>query len=162
MNPNQIDKLEALRGSPLAAELDQAEMQALADQMGVRLLHDGETLVCEGDDSRTLFVLAVGALNVSQIVHGHEEVIYQMRVGECAGTRAFVDGSGRKAGLRAAGGSFVLTLEPDAFEALGKVHPLLLYRVMRALFRITHTNLTRVNHESIQLRNYLLKSGGPY
>ena len=159
---NQVDKLEALRGSPLVAELADDELRALADQMGVTILSDGDTLVSEGDASRTLFVLAVGALNVSQIVREHEEVIYQMRVGECAGTRSFVDGSARKAWLRAAGGSIVLNLEPDAFEALGKSHPMLLYRVMRALFRITHTNLTRANHESIQLRNYLLKSGGPY
>ncbi|WP_295392873.1 Crp/Fnr family transcriptional regulator [uncultured Thiodictyon sp.] len=159
---NQVDKLEALRASHLAAELDDTEAQALAGQMGVTALSDGELLVSEGDDSRTLFLVAAGAVNVSQIVGGHEEVIYQMRAGEFAGTRAFVDGSPRKAGLRAVGECTAFTLEPADFESLGKLHPMLLYRVMRALFRITHTNLTRANQESTQLRNYMLRTGGPY
>ncbi len=33
---------------------------------------------------------------------------------------------------------------------------------MRALFRITHANLVRVNSETSELRNYLLKTGGRY
>lgn len=158
----QINKLEVLRNSPLATDLDAAEMQALADQMGVTTLHHGETLVSEGDARQTLFLLGAGALNVTRVGGGKEEIIYQMHRGECAGTRSFIDGSVRKAGLISVGDSSVLTLEPAAFEALGDLHPRLLYRVMRALFRLTHTNLMRMNSESAELRNYLLKTGGRY
>jgi hypothetical protein len=53
-------------------------------------------------------------------------------------------------------------LEPEDFDALVETHPRLVYKVMRALFRITHANLMRVNLEGSELRNYLLKSGGRY
>jgi hypothetical protein len=33
---------------------------------------------------------------------------------------------------------------------------------MRALFRVTHTNLMRMNLESAELRNYMMKTGGRY
>jgi CRP/FNR family transcriptional regulator, cyclic AMP receptor protein len=36
------------------------------------------------------------------------------------------------------------------------------FKVMRAIFRITHSNLMRMNLESAEMRNYLLKSGGRY
>ncbi len=58
--------------------------------------------------------------------------------------------------------SSVLTLEPDDFEALVDTHPRLVYKVMRAIFRITHTNLMRVNLERSELANYMLKTGGRY
>ena len=56
----------------------------------------------------------------------------------------------------------MLTLEPDDFEALIDSHPRLVYKVMRAIFRITHSNLMRMNLESAEMRNYLMKSGGRY
>ncbi|WP_295392872.1 Crp/Fnr family transcriptional regulator [uncultured Thiodictyon sp.] len=159
---NEVNKLETLQKSLLAADLEEADMAALADPMGVRTVPDGEMLVAEGGACRTLFVLAAGALDVCRGAGGTEEIIYQMKVGECVGARAFVDGSPYMMGLRAVGESSVLTLEPEAFEALGERHPRLMYRVMRALFRITHINMTRVYFEGAELRNYLLKTGGRY
>lgn len=85
-----------------------------------------------------------------------------MRPGECAGTRAFVDGSTRKAGLRAVGATRVLTLEPEDFEALLETQPRIVYKVMRAIFRITHANLMRMNLESAELKNYVTRSQGRY
>ena len=85
-----------------------------------------------------------------------------MKKGECAGTRAFVDRTARKATLRAIGDTIVYSLEPAAFESLLEQHPRLVYKVMRALFRITHSNLMRMNQESQQLSNYISKTHGRY
>jgi len=157
-----IDIAHTLADSSLGAELDAAECTALAACMGVAEAPAGTTLVREGEQRRTLFVLAKGRLNVCKSVGGQEETVYQMRLGECAGTRAFIDGSPRKAALCTDIDSIVLTLEPDDFEALLDAHPRLVYKVMRAIFRITHTNLMRVNLESAEMRNYMLKTGGRY
>ncbi|MBK1716397.1 Crp/Fnr family transcriptional regulator [Thiocystis violacea] len=159
---NDINKSEALAQSILGGELDEGECLALAEHMGVLTLKIGETLVTEDEDRRTLFVLAEGRLCVCKSVGGAEETVYQMRAGECAGTRAFVDGSRRRAALRAEGDVTVLTLEPADFEAMVETHPRLIYKVMRAFFRITHGNLMRMNLESAEMRNYLLKTGGRY
>jgi CRP/FNR family transcriptional regulator, cyclic AMP receptor protein len=155
-------KAETVRRSVLGAELDEDEAQVLAEQMEMRALHDGEQLVAEGEERRTLFLLVAGRIDVSRVAGTGEEVVYQMRSGECAGTRAFVDDSPRKAGLRSAGETLVLTLEPEAFESLLDAHPRLVYKVMRAIFRITHSNLMRANLETSELRNYLMQGTRRY
>jgi CRP/FNR family cyclic AMP-dependent transcriptional regulator len=153
---------KAVCGTSLGVELDESECRVLADIMGVRHLKDGELLVREGDQESTLFVLAQGKLAVVGTVLGQELVVYTMSVGECAGTRAFVDRTPRKATLRAIGDTTVFTLTPDAFEALLDKYPRIVYKIMRALFRITHTNLMRMNLESQELVNYVSKIRGRY
>ena len=154
---------QLLRKISVCAELDDNEARTLAALMGVRHLKDGELLVKEGAAEQTLFILAAGRLAVfSADSHGKESLFYTMKEGECAGTRAFVDRTPRKATLRASGNATVYTLTPDAFESLLDTHPRLVYKVMRALFRVTHTNLMRMNQESQQLSNYINKTQGRY
>jgi CRP-like cAMP-binding protein len=161
-HPTDQQKTDWLRASVLAAELDATEIATLANAMDVVPLAGQASLVVEGESRRTLFVLAEGRLDVLQRYDGTDSAVYRMAPGECAGTRAFVDGPPRKAGLRAAGDCVVLTLEPDAFEALLAEHPMLVLKVMRALFRITHSNLMRANQETHELRNYVTRSHGRY
>lgn len=155
-------ELEALRGSLLTAELNDGETQALADRMGVKTLCDGEVLVAEGALCRTLFLQAAGVTQLYRDRAGTEEILYQMHVGECVGTRSFIDGSVYLFGLRAIGDSTVLTLESDALDALDEGNPRLLYKIMRAFVLITHATLTRLRLEDAELRNYVLKAGGRY
>lgn len=158
----QLDKAEAVARSIVGAELEPEECSALAGAMGVLQLQPGEVLVRENEARRTLFVLAEGRLSVCKVDGDGETMLYQLRIGECAGTRAFLDGSERKAVLRADSDTAVLTLEPEDFERLIDSHPRLVYKVMRALFRVTHANLMRMNLESAELRNYMMKTGGRY
>jgi CRP-like cAMP-binding protein len=148
--------------SSLGVELEPDECRFLANHMGVRHLEDGELLVKENEADNTLFVLIDGKLAVTGTVLGQEIVVYTMKVGECAGTRAFVDRTPRKATLRSIGKTTVYSLKPEAFEAMLDDHPRIVYKVMRALFRITHTNLMRMNLESQELVNYVSKVRGRY
>jgi len=152
-----------VRNSSVGTELTEDEAKLLAARMGVRQLKDGEYLVKEGETDRTLFVLASGKLNViSKNSEGVDMPVYTMNEGECAGTRAFVEQSKRKATLRAVGDATVLTLSPKDFESLLIMHPHAAYKVMRALFRVTHANLARMNQETEQLSNYISKTHGRY
>lgn len=151
-----------VRLSTLGDELDRNESDALAAKMGVVTARDGEVVVAENDKRSTLYVLIDGRLEVMSRIDGHDVPVYTMKKGECAGTRAFVDRSPRKATLRASGPTTVYTLEPDAFESLLATHPAVVYKVMRALFRITHSNLMRMNQETAQLTNYINKTHGRY
>lgn len=151
-----------LRASAVGEDLSEQECQILADIMGVRRLHDGERLVAEGQAENTLFILVDGQLAVTGNVLGQEIVVYTMKKGEVAGTRAFVDRTPRKATLRAVGETTVYTMKPDDFESLLTQHPHIVYGVMRALFRITHANLMRMNQESQELVNYVSKIRGRY
>ena len=85
-----------------------------------------------------------------------------MKPGECAGTRAFIDGTPRKATLHSVGPSTVYTLAPETFDNLVESQPRLIYKVMRALFRTAHANLMRKNLESEELSHYITKTHGRY
>ena len=151
-----------VRNSMVGAELHEDEARTLAAILGIRQLKDGELLVSEGAADQTLFILATGKVAVVSSVEGKENPIYTMKAGECAGTRAFVDRAPRRATLRAIGNATVYTLTPDSFDSLVDAHPRLAYKVMRALFRVTHSNLMRMNQESQQMANYIHKSQGRY
>ena len=153
---------EPIVDSSLGQELEKDECQILSTVMGVRELKDGEILVNEGDEETTLFVLTAGKLSVSSNIEDRNVVVYTMKVGEVAGTRAFVDRAPRRATLTAVGNTTVYTLDPEAFESLLETHPKIVYKVMRGLFRITHMNLMRMNVETQQLSNYINKTGGRY
>ena len=159
---SETAKPHLVRNSTLGAELYEEEARTLAGIMGVRRLRDNELLISEGGAESTLFVLAEGKLAVISNTDDKEVVVYTMTEGECAGTRAFVDRTPRKATLRAVGDATVYTLTPDAFETLLDSHPRIVYKVMRALFRVTHTNLMRMNQESQELAKYITKTGGRY
>lgn len=153
---------EPIVDSSLGQELEKDECQVLANVMQIKDLKDGEILVKEGDDDSTLFVLTKGKLAVKSEIGGKEVTVYNMKVGECAGTRAFVDRAPRRATLMSVGNSTVYTLKPEDFESLLETHPRIVYKVMRGLFRITHSNLMRMNVETQQLSNYINKTGGRY
>ncbi len=160
---NEVADYKLVRNSSVGAELHEEEAKILATVLGVRHLKDGELLVSEGGTDHTLFLLAAGKLGViSSDAQGKESLVHTMKEGECAGTRAFVDRTPRKATLRGIGHATVYTLTPDAFDTLVDAHPRLIYKVMRALFRNTHANLMRMNQESRELSNYINKTQGRY
>jgi CRP-like cAMP-binding protein len=158
-----VADFKIVRNSTVGSELTEEKAKLLAGQLGVRRLKDGELLVKEGEADQTLFILASGKLAVtSKDAEGVEQAVYTMKEGECAGTRAFVEQSPRKATLRAVGDAVVYTLTPGDFETLLETHPRLAFKVMRALFRVTHANLSRMNQESKELANYISKTQGRY
>ena len=152
-----------VRNSVVGSELTEEKAKLLAEKLGVRHLKDGELLVKEGEADQNLFILAMGELSViSRDSDGVDKHVYTMHEGECAGTRAFVEQSSRKATLRALGDATVYTLAPNDFEDLLDQNPRLAYLVMRALFRVTHANLARMNQETQELTNYITKTQGRY
>ncbi|BCK87953.1 hypothetical protein MIZ01_1750 [Sideroxyarcus emersonii] len=160
---SEVADYKVVRNSTVGSELTEEKAKLLAAKMGVRRLKDGELLVREGEADQTLFILAAGRLTViSKDADGTEQVVYTMKEGECAGTRAFVEQSPRKATLRAVGDSTVYTLAPADFESLLDSAPRVAFLVMRALFRVTHANLSRMNQETRQLANYINKTQGRY
>lgn len=149
--------------SLIGSELTESKAKLLTAKLGVRRLKDGEFLVKEGETDHTLFILASGRISVaSKDAEGAERVVYTMKEGECAGTRAFVEQLPRKATLRAVGDATVYTLTPDDFDTLIDAEPHLAFQVMRALFRVTHANLARMNQESMEMVNYITKTHGRY
>src|SRR5665647_560435 len=149
--------------STVCSEITEDEAKILAEAMGVRELKGGELLVSEGEADHTLYILASGKLGViSAAADGKQNLVHTMIAGECAGTRAFVDHSPRRATLRAVGKATVYMLTPKAFDTVVDNHPRLAYKVMRCLLYTSPSNLMRMNQETQQLSNYIHKTQGRY
>lgn len=153
---------QLVQTSTMGDELDKQESALIASVMTVKQLKDGEVLVKEGQNEESLYLLVHGTLTVTTNHDSVDEVVYTMKPGECAGTRAFVDRAPRKATLKASGDATVYCMTPEDFESLLDNYPKVVYKVMRAIFRITHANLMRMNQEKEQLSNYINKTHGRY
>ena len=158
---DQVD-FKIIFDSVLGDELEKEECKVFADIMSIQKLADGDILIKEGEPETTLYLLAEGKLSVSSNVEGNDMTMYTMKKGECAGTRSFIDATKRKATLTASGDCVVYTLKPNVFESLLDKSPRVVFKIMRALFRVTHSNLTRMNMESQEMANYISKTGGRY
>ena len=155
-------KLELVRNSALAVELTADQCSVLAGLMAVRDLEDGEILVKEGASDNRVYALVSGALGVSRQVDGEWHNINVLTKGDLAGELGFMDDRPRYAALRALGSTRVLSLEREKLESLLEREPLIVYRVMRAIFRVVHVILNRVAMQSSELTNYMFKVHGKY
>jgi CRP-like cAMP-binding protein len=157
-------KLQLLRNSALAAELSAEQCAVLADVIDVRDLADEEVLVEEGATDDQLYIVVSGALAVAKRVEpGGKWINLQVLTkGDLAGELAFMGEDPRYAALRAAGPTRILCLKRDKLESLLAREPLIVYRVMRAIFRVVHGILHRMALQASELTNYIFKQHGKY
>jgi CRP/FNR family cyclic AMP-dependent transcriptional regulator len=150
-------------GSSLGSELSNEEAGVLADLMGYRDVADGEFLIEEGASDDTLHVLLSGKLEVVKHTGAGETAsLAILRPGALAGEMSFVDGAVHTVGLRALCDCRVLSLRRKDFEEIVEQHPRLVYKVMRAVTRSAHRIVHQMNHEFIELSNYIFKQHGRY
>jgi CRP-like cAMP-binding protein len=157
------DTAKLLLQSSLGAELNEEHAAVLGALMTTRHLRDGEFLIAEGTADDSLHVLLEGRLEVVTHAGGGDEVtLAVLRDGDLAGELSFIDGEPHTVGLRALTDSHVLTLERADFEGIINAHPDLTYLVMRAVTRSVHKIVHRMNHQFVELNNYIFKQHGRY
>jgi CRP/FNR family cyclic AMP-dependent transcriptional regulator len=157
-------RLQLLHDSALAAELDAKQCAALAELVTVRDLADGEVLVDEGKSDDHVHVVVSGTLAVAkQVQPGGKWInLNVLTKGDLAGELAFMDGTPHYAALRSVGATRILSLKREKLESLLGSDPLIVYRVMRAIFRIVHGILHRMALQASELTNYIYKQHGKY
>jgi CRP-like cAMP-binding protein len=150
-------------GSSLGSELSNEEAGVLADLMNYHDVADGEFLIEEGATDDTLHVLLSGKLEVVKHTGAGESAsLAILRPGALAGEMSFVDGAVHTVGLRALTDCRVLSLRRKDFEEIIEQQPRLVYKVMRAVTRSAHRIVHQMNHEFIELSNYIFKQHGRY
>lgn len=159
-----VSKLDLVRNSALAVELTGDQCAVLADVVSLRALKDGEVLVKQGASDNHLYVIVSGSLAVARQVDGSGEwvTLHVLTTGDLAGELGFMDGRPHYAALRANGPTQVLVLEREKFESLLAREPVVVYRVMRAIFRVVHVILNRMAMQTSELTNYIFKVHGKY
>jgi len=163
-NQQGAQKLELLRNSALAVELTGDQCSVLADLVSVRSLEDGEVLVRQGASDNHLYVIVGGGLAVARQIEGDGQWInlHLLSKGDLAGELGFMDGRPHYAALRATGPTQVLCLEREKLESLLQREPVIVYRVMRAIFRVVHLIVNRMAMQTSELTNYIYKVHGKY
>lgn len=157
------DNNERVRRSPLAADLSDEQIAILGNLIRVHQIDDGDYLIREGTRDDSLHVLLKGKLEVvKKTAIGEPVSLHVLREGDMAGELSFIDGMEHSVGLRALSPSEVFSLKRDDFKALINAQPELVYKVMCAITRTVHRLLHRMNHEHIELTNYIYKQHGRY
>ena len=158
--PNMREALAACR---LSSELDEREQDIFADVLTLRDLQNGAVLVREGSRDSNLYVIVSGALSVVKHAGKPEEVTFNtLMPGDFAGELSFLDNAERYASLIAREDVRVLGLARERLEGLISSHPVIVYKVMRAIVRVVHEIQRRLAMQQAELTNYIYKQHGRY
>jgi CRP/FNR family cyclic AMP-dependent transcriptional regulator len=157
------DRIDALKSTKLAAELDDGQVRKLAALVTLRDLKAGEILVREGPSDNHLYVILAGDLSVIKNAGTESaETLFTLDAGDFVGELSFIDGTARYASLVAADDARVLGLEREKLESLLQSDPEIVYRVMRAILRTVHQIQQQLSMQSVELTNYIYKQHGRY
>lgn len=149
--------------SAIGTELSAGEVDVIADLMQIRELAEDEYLVKEGSADDSLHLIVAGKIEVVKTAGAGEQAsLAVLREGDLAGELSFIDGEVHTVNLRSLGNTRVLSLARADFEKIVESHPLLVYKVMRAIARSAHRIMHRMNHEFVELSNYIFKRHGRY
>jgi CRP-like cAMP-binding protein len=159
-----MSKLQLVRDSVLAVELTAEQSAVLAELVTVRDLADGQILIDEGASDDHVHIVVSGALAVAkQLQPGGQWInLNVLTKGDLAGELAFMDGKPHYAALRATVPTRIISLKREKLESLLGREPLIVYRVMRAIFRVVHGILHRMALQATELTNYIYKQHGKY
>jgi len=158
-----INSVNLILNSSLGAELSQEEADKLGELMSVQELNDGEFLIEEGARDDSLHVLLAGKLEViKRTAADGSASLAILRDGDLAGELSFLDAAVHTVGLRALCKCRVLSLKREDFERIIDEHPQIVYKVMRAVARSAHRIVHQMNHDFIEMSNYIFKQHGRY
>jgi CRP/FNR family transcriptional regulator len=131
---NTTDKSAALRRTTLFGELDEVEIQALAERAVERRLARDEVLFVAGDEAQGLFVVASGALRAfREGVDGREQVIHVERAGATIAELPVFDDRPYPSTVAAEEETVVLFLDKRDVRALCLKHPQIALAALKLL-----------------------------
>jgi CRP-like cAMP-binding protein len=166
MMPTNDLILQTLHNSTLTEELRDAEVETLGSlfevkdyKAGVNLLHPGEERL-----KNSLIVLASGEVEATATIGNEQAVLHLLQPGDLAGIITFAGGNVTQisATVVAKTDCKVLLLERSKLESLLNTQPAIVYYVMRGIVRHTHGIVRRMNAQSVEMTNYLYKTGGRF
>jgi CRP-like cAMP-binding protein len=150
---------DLVRDCPLARELTPDEIAALAALVNIRNFSDGEVLVPAGSSDNHLHVVIAGRIEVVHTSGQGPSVLARLGPGDLVGELSFMDDEPRYASLIAAGPTVVLALARGDLETLLESSPRIVYKVMRAIMRVSHSLQRRLSRELRDMESYIYRTG---
>ncbi len=128
------DKVFALRRTLLFGELNESELEALAERAVERRLARGEVLFMAGDDAAGLFVIAAGAVRAyREGLDGREQVIHVERAGATIAELPVFDDRPYPSTVAAEEETLVLFIDKREVKRLCLAHPTIALAALKLL-----------------------------
>lgn len=150
------DIIGYLSASALGAELTADELSTLAKNVELRKLSKDEILISEAELDDRLYAVAQGKFAVLRSSARGQENLGTLGPGMIIGELAFLDGLKRTATIKAENDECcVIALRRKELESLISNHPLLVYKVMRAIVRSAHSTVGKMDAAYSDLLHYI-------
>lgn len=148
--------IELLRQAAIFADLDDEELQTVAEICKEQQFKFGQTIFKEGEPGNRLFIISQGEVRISRDVPGSgEEALTVLKPGACFGEMAVLDRSERSTDAIANTDCTLLTITRPDFEMLLDFNRELAYKVLWSVVRLLCDRL-RITNDN--LRSFLAMS----
>ena len=116
---------DLLKGVELFSELNEEQLEMIANLVIVKNYNRDETVVLEGDDSvQALYLIATGSVQVYMTgVDGRETILSFLERGDFFGEMSLIDGEPRSASVRTTTDATLLVIHRDSFLSLIRKSP---------------------------------------
>jgi CRP-like cAMP-binding protein len=145
-----------LKQAAIFADLDEGELQRVAEVCKEQKFQGAETVFKEGEPGNRLYIIAEGEVRISRNIPGSgEEALAVLKKGSVFGEMAIFDRSERSTDAIANADSVLLTISRSDFELLMDFNRDIAYKVLWAVVRLLSARL-RVTNDN--LRSFLAMS----
>jgi CRP/FNR family transcriptional regulator len=129
-----VDKIAALKRTPLFKDLDDATLSALAEHAVERHFRKGEVLFLTGEEARGLFVIVRGSVRAfRESLDGREQVIHVERAGATVAEVPVFDDGNYPSTVAAEENTDTLFLAKEDVRQLCLTHPEIPLAALRVL-----------------------------
>lgn len=149
MDPRLLRRFELFR------TVSEADAAVLARAFQQEMFREGERIFAEGDPGNKLYLVALGAVRISQVVGSvKEEALAILRPGECFGDMSIIDSRPRSADAIAHEPSVLYTIDSAVFLTILQLDANLAINVLFQFLRSLSGRL-RDNNEKIRAMNIM-------
>lgn len=148
--------LELIKKAAIFADLDEGELQRVAEICGQQSVKSGTTIFKEDDAGNRLYIVSKGEVRISRHVPGSgEEALSVLKAGACFGEMAVFDRSRRSTDAIANTDCVLITITRSDFEMLLDFNRDLGYKILWSVVRMLSERL-RITNDN--LRSFLAMS----
>mmetsp|Transcript_2408 Transcript_2408/g.4651 ORF Transcript_2408/g.4651 Transcript_2408/m.4651 type:complete len:350 (+) Transcript_2408:42-1091(+) len=109
-------QMKTLDGIELLKNLSKEDKQTLCTSLREKVYKTGRTIICEGDDGNTFYIISEGEVKCTKAASGATEVSRRLVAGDFFGELALLSADKRQATVTATMDTTVLMIERAAFE----------------------------------------------
>ena len=149
-------KLELLKNAAIFADLDDEELEKIAEICKEQSFKFGQNIFKEGEKGNRLYIISTGDIRISRDIPGSgEEALTVLKPGACFGEMAVFDRSERSTDAIANTDCTLITISRPDFEMLLDFDRDLAYKILWSVVKLLSERL-RVTNDN--LRSFLAMS----